>query len=313
MLDLDEGSTRRLIRKAKADPALCDLWGIDPETLTAEPVPDKRLEGLGLISPPETGPAILVYDIENTPGLAWVWGAYDQNVIAMERDWHLLSFAYKWLNTDEVGFVSMYQDPEFYADTTNDKFVAERLAALFDRADVVVAHNGDKFDRRKANARFLFWGIDPPSPYQTIDTLKIAKREFNNYSNSLQELGRIHELGAKVQNSGFKLWRDCMRGDTAAWQMMEDYNRQDVVLLESLYIKLLPWIGLPGKPSGINYGFWNKGTMVCPNCGHDHLTEAGVHRTLVSEFEVYRCERCRSLSRFRTRIPQTKDTAVKLV
>lgn len=270
------------------------------------------LKDLGLLPAPESGPAILLYDIETAPALAYVWGQFDQNIIATEQDWYMLSFAYKWLNTDKIGFVSIFQDPAFEPDTTNDKFVAERLAALFDRADVTVAHNGNKFDTKKSNQRFLFWDIDPPSPYQTIDTLLVVKREFAHYSNALKELGRVHGLGDKEHHTGFELWRECMRGNATFWKTMEKYNKQDVVLLEKVYIKLLPWMSLPGKASSINHGFWHKDKMVCPNCGHDHLVQKGMHRTLVSEFPTYQCARCKTYSRFRKRIPQDTD-GVRLV
>ena len=312
-LRIDGGSARRYIREAKADPAFCDLWGIDPASLGAVADADTDLVAFGLIPPPADGPAILLYDIENSPNLGWVWGAYDQNVVAFERDWHLLSFAYKWLNGTEIGFVSIFQDPAFVPDTDDDRYVAERLAALFDRADVTVAHNGDKFDRRKANQRFLFWGIDPPSPYQTIDTLKLLKRDFAHVKNALNDISRVHELGEKLHHTGFEVWRECMKGNPSFWKTMEDYNRQDVVLLEKVYTLLLPWINSPGRQTKINWGFWSKGKMVCPTCGYPHLTQKGIHRTTVSEYPTYQCDRCHSYSRFRTRVPQDSTTAVQLV
>lgn len=302
---MDGGNVRRAIRTAKQNPNLRDLpWFIPVVDDVTEEL-DYDLTDLGLIPPPKDGPPILLYDIETAPGLAWVWGAYDQNAIAMEQDWYMLSFAYKWLNGDGLGFVSIFQDEAFTPDTTNDRFVAERLAALFDRADVIVAHNGEKFDRKKANQRFLVWGIDPPSPYQSIDTLRLVKTQFSHFSNALKELGRVHGLGDKEHHTGFELWRECMRGDAKFWGVMEKYNRQDVVLLERVYLKLLPWMSLPGKASTVNYGFWaESGKMVCPNCGHDKLTKRGTHRTLVSEFPTYKCDRCRTYSRFRKREPQ---------
>lgn len=310
-LGIDGGSARRLIRAAKADPDMQDLpWRKDPQHKTQRTI--LEAEAFGLLSPPEVGPAILLYDIETAPALGYVWGMFDQNVISLEQDWYMLSFAYKWLNTDEIGFVSIFQDPRFKPDTDNDCFVAERLAALFDRADVVVAHNGNKFDRKKSNQRFLYWDIDPPSPYQMIDTLQVAKKEFSHYSNALKELGRVHELGDKEHHTGFELWRECMAGNPEFWKTMEKYNRQDVVLLEKVYTKMLPWIGMPGKAAHPNYGFWYKGEMVCPKCGHTKLTQKGVHRTLVSEFPTYQCDRCRGYSRFRKRAPQ-EDGGVRLV
>lgn len=293
----DGGTARRWIREAKADPTLCDLWGLQPQD-DAEVEEDEELQALGLFSPPPVGPAILLYDIETAPGLAWVWGAYEQNAIAFEQDWYMLSFAYKWANTQDIGFVSIFQDPEFYPDTINDRYVAERLRMLFDKADAIVAHNGDKFDRKKSNQRFLKWGFTPPSPYQNIDTKKIATTNFSHFSNALKELGRVHELGDKEHHTGFELWRECMRGNPDFWKVMEKYNRQDVVLLEKVYNIMLPWMNGPGKQTKVNQGFWHGGKMVCPTCGHDHLTQNGYHRTSVSSFPAYRCDRCGAYSRF---------------
>jgi predicted RNA-binding Zn-ribbon protein involved in translation (DUF1610 family) len=307
----DGGNWRRAIRAAREE--FADLpWRADPRHKPGLST-IRALGDYDMLQPPATGPAILIYDIETAPGLAWVWSQWNTNAIAMEQDWYMLSFAYKWLNTDDIGFVSIFQDPSFAPDTSNDLFVAERLAALFDAADIVVAHNGDRFDRRKANQRFLLWDIDPPSPYQSVDTKKIAAREFSHFSNKLTELGRIHELGEKEHHTGFELWRECMSGNPAFWKQMESYNRQDVALLEKVYIKLLPWMGLPGKPGGINFGHWSEGgRFICPNCGHDHFERAGTHRSQFSEWPVFRCQRCRTLSRSRKRIPQ-HEGGVQLV
>ena len=312
LLGIDDGSARRLIRGAKARyPALSWYRHVNQrEPITANT--SAKLQRFGLLPPPEVGPAILLYDIENSPGLGWVWEMWNTNVIAMEQDWYMLSFAYKWLNTDDIGFVSIFQDPEFVSDTTNDYYVAERLAALLDHADVLVAHNGDKFDRKKSNTRFLYWGIDSPSPYRTVDTWKLAKKDFSHFSNALKELGRVHELGDKEHHTGFELWRECMAGNSAFWKTMEKYNRQDVRLLEQVYIKLLPWMGAPGQTKHLNFGFWYGGKMICPNCGHNKLVQKGTHRTTVSEFPTYQCERCRSFSRSRKRKVQT-DGGIQLV
>lgn len=260
-----------------------------------------------LADPEGDGPAVLIFDIETAPALVWVWSQWQTNVIATEQDWYMLSFAYRWLGSDETHFVSMRQDPNFVTDTADDSFVAERLAALFDRADVVVAHNGDRFDIRKANARFLFHDIPPPSPYQSVDTKKLASRQFANYSNSLDELARVHGLGRKLAHQGFALWRGCMAGDPEAWETMEAYNRHDVDLLEALYLKLLPWGGGP------NLGFWHKGETVCAGCASKDLQKRGVKRTAVSEFQVFQCQACGRYGRARKRISQKEDGGVTLV
>lgn len=236
----------------------------------------------------------------------WVWNQYDTNVIGTERDWYMLCFAYRWLGQNPTGFVSIRQNPRFKPDLADDRWVVERLKVLLDTCDAAVAHNGDKFDVRKANARFLFHGLDPPSPYQTVDTKKEAARQFANYSNSLAELGRLLSIGGKAANSGFGLWRRCMAGDPAAWMQMEEYNRQDVELLEALYLRLLPWIGHPGRGPLVNVGLWQPDVEKCPKCGWsgdggNWCIRRGEHRTRFSVYHTVQCKSCGGYSRERRR------------
>jgi DNA polymerase III epsilon subunit-like protein len=237
----------------------------------------------------------LLYDIETAPALAWMWSAYDANIVSIEQDWYMLSFAYRWLGSDETHFVSLPDDPTWVGDSPDDKYVVERLALAFDKADILVAHNGDRFDVRKTNARILWHGMDPPSPYQTVDTTKVARRYFANYMNSLKDLGRLYELGKKMPNEGFELWRKCMAGDPEAWAVMEAYNRQDIEVLEKLYLKLRPWI--ENHP---NQALISHNNTACPKCGSTQgFVKRGVKRTRVSAFQTLQCVSCRGYSRER--------------
>lgn len=274
---------------------------------------DVDLESLGLVGPPtEDGPAILIYDIESAPALAYVWGAYDQNILSVKEHWYILCFGYRWLGEKgrKVHVVDLEEEQKKgpARRTDSDLYVAERLQALFDRADIVVAHNGDKFDQRKASSRFLYHGLQPPSPYQQVDTLKIARREFANFQNGLDPLGEYLDLGKKMPTGGFGLWLGCMNGDPTMWRKMRQYVRRDVLLLESLYKRLLPWSGRPGKPANPNMGHWSD-DEVCSLCGRKGtLIRRGVHRTTVSEFQTVQCSvargGCSGYSRMRKRISQ---------
>lgn len=255
--------------------------------------------------PPTSGPAVLLYDIETAPALAWMWSAYNANIIEIEQDWYILSFAYKWLGSDTVHFVGLPDDPDWVPDSPNDRFVVERLALAFDRADILVAHNGDKFDKRKANARFLYHDIDPPSPYQTIDTAKVSRKYFSNYRNSLKDLGRLHDLGKKQPTEGFDLWRKCMAGNPYAWQTMKKYNIQDINVLEKLYLKLRPWI--ENHPNG---NLYSGEQSTCPKCGSFNLVKRGHKRTRVNLYQAVQCKDCRGYSRLRLAEPKTKPEVV---
>jgi len=74
---------------------------------------------------------------------------------------------------------------------------------------------GNKFDIRKLNARFIQQGLIPPLPYQSIDTLKVAKRYFAFSAYSLNFLCKMFGLSPKI-HTGYELWKNCCKGDEKA-------------------------------------------------------------------------------------------------
>ena len=234
----------------------------------------------------------LVFDIETAPNLGWVWGKWEQNVIATEQEWYMLSFAAKWLGERKIYSYSLPDFKGYRKDPQNDRALVLRLWKMLDDADVVVAHNGDKFDIRKANARFLVHGFSPPAPYLSIDTLKVARAKFKFDSNRLDDLGEYLNLGRKMSTGGFQLWLKCMQGDLAAWKQMVKYNRQDVRLLEKVYLHLRPW--MTNHP---NINLVDTKENACPTCGSDNIQKRGHSFTRVNKFQRYQCMDCGSWSR----------------
>ena len=237
---------------------------------------------------------ILYYDIETAPNLSYVWGQYEQNVIAHVSEWHMLCVSYKWEGQKRAQVCALDDFPEeFKKDPENDEHVAKKLFDLFDEADIVIAHNGDRFDRRKANARFVYHGFGPPSPYKTVDTLKIARKEFMFNSNKLNHLGQHLGLGEKVSTDGFETWAGCMRGDKKAWKTMKKYAKQDVDLLVDVYKALLPW-----ADSHPNLNVYDGGAN-CSKCGSTNLQRRGRRVTRTGVFQTFQCNDCKGYSRAR--------------
>jgi len=239
-------------------------------------------------------PRVLYYDIETAPNLAYVWGQYEQNVIAHDREWYLLCVSYKWEGERKTHVCALDDFKEAYKkDPENDYHVAKKMWELFDEADVVVAHNGDKFDMRKANARFIVHGFGPPSKPKSVDTLKVARRHFMFNSNKLNHLGQHLGLGEKVDTGGFETWAGCMRGDVKAWKTMKKYAKQDVDLLVKVYKELRPWMN--------NHPNLNvfTGSSNCPTCGSSNIQYRGYQYTKVATYRQFQCNDCRSYSRTR--------------
>ena len=236
-------------------------------------------------------PKILVFDVETAPNLAYVWGQWEQNVIEHKQEWYMLCWAAKWLGEKKMYTSKLNDYKLFNKDKQDDKLIIKDLWKLFNEADVIIGHNGDKFDIKKTNARFLFHGLLPPSPYKTIDTLKIARKYFKFNSNKLDDLGQHLGLGRKVKHEGFGLWLKCMNGVKSAWNKMIKYNKQDVVLLELVYDKFKPY--MTNHP---NVGLYQNKDYACPNCGSLHLTKRGFAMTKTNRYQRLQCQDCGSWS-----------------
>lgn len=228
-------------------------------------------------------PKILIYDIETSPNLAYVWGKYEQDVIEYAKEWQILSVAWKWLG-DKGTHVTTLNDSA----VRDDKELCAKLWELFNEADVVVAHNGDRFDQKKVRARFLFWRLPPPKPFVSVDTCKVAKKYFKFNSNKLDDLGEHLKMGRKYKHPGFSMWRGCMAGDPASWKKMARYNKQDVVLLEKIYLCMRPW--MDNHPSVALL----EGHKGCPSCGSKDCIKKGLRATHSTIKQQWVCKDCNS-------------------
>jgi DNA polymerase elongation subunit (family B) len=183
---------------------------------------------------------ILYLDIETAPNLGYTWEMYEQNVLGFVKQSYMLCYAYAW-NDGKVKVQAISDFPGYTKNKSDDKALVQSLWELFNKADVIIAHNGKRFDIRYINGRFLYHGLQPPHRYQVIDTLTVARGRFKLNSNKLNDLGKLLNVGKKVETGGFELWEGCMDGDMAAWKKMKKYNKQDVVLLREVYKKLRAW------------------------------------------------------------------------
>ena len=259
----------------------------------------RKIESMGWTRPTDISdlnvlPKILLFDIETTPMPVWVWSFGKQYVPPTnlvkdddgnQRVWYVLSWAAKWLYDDNV--MSDIVTPE-EAVARDDSRVLDSIWEMLDQADIVIAHNGDRFDLRKLNARFILNDMPPPSPYKSIDTLKIARREFAFSSNKQDFLTKTFGLAEKLKTD-FQLWLDCMDGDKSALNNMLSYNERDVVGLEQVYLKLRPYI--KNHP---NLGVLMDDS-VCPTCGSKSIKASNAtYFTSSNEFPVYRCGGCQS-------------------
>ena len=148
----------------------------------------------------------------------------------------------------------------------DDYYVVSEIMKVVEKADIVVAHNLFGFDLPMLQARILLNGLKPLSDVKGIDTLRVAKRNFKLPYNNLNYLAKSFGLGEKTENPK-GLWRDCFEGSEKAMRQMAKYNAQDVLLLEGVFKKLLPFVKFPIIKKDIR--------CQNPACGSDRVQMRG--------------------------------------
>lgn len=238
-------------------------------------------------------PNILILDIETLPLSAYVFSLWKQNINLdfIQSDWFMVCWSAKWLNEDTVYSDCLRPDEVL---NENDKRICVSIWEMIDAADIIIAHNGKRFDIPKLNTRFILNNLNPPSPYQQIDTYQIAKKVFGFSSNKLDQVNRQLGIERKLDTDA-KLWVACRKGDQKALTEMEIYNRNDVVILEKTYLRLRSW--MPSHPNMATYNDDNRSQ--CSICGSYHIEPSGEYHTGVSRFKAFKCLDCGGVSRGR--------------
>jgi hypothetical protein len=244
----------------------------------------------------QTGAKVLLMDIETAPVRAFVWGLWKQNIGMdfIQNDWFILTWAAKWLFEDKV-YSGKLTGKEAIAQ--DDKRIMKCMWELLNQADIVITHNGEKFDVPKLNTRFITNGFAPPLPYSQIDIYKQAKRQFAYTSNKQDFISKVLGTPRKLETGGAKLWVDCYAGDTTALAKMLEYNTGDVIGLEANYLRMRAWI----KPHpNMALFILDEHQHICPTCGSNDMKEQGkLYRTSAGNYELMRCGSCGSSGRKR--------------
>lgn len=206
---------------------------------------------------------VLIYDIETSPNLGWFWRAgYKQNItpgqITKERA--VICVSYKWLGEDQVYNLAWDKNQ-------CDKFLIEQFVEVLNEADLIVAHNGDRFDLKWLKTRALIHRIPMLPNYKQFDTLKVAKSKLYLNSNRLDYISKL--LGYEGKNSTtIDLWLDIMfKKCKTAMNTMLEYCDEDVRQLENVYNEL-KYLDNPRLHAGVIQG---KTKQTSPITGNTNI------------------------------------------
>ena len=173
-------------------------------------------------------PKILFFDIESA------------GVNALKSDLgFVIMVGYKWAHEPDVKIDVIHRRDLRKFD---DRELLTRFSKRFEKADICVAHFGSVFDRRFIQGRLLINKLPPIPPTRMRDTCMIARSAANFSSNRLKHLAKILDLkNQKLDNNWPIAWFKVMQGDMDHLRALADYCKGDVLALEDLYNRLLPF------------------------------------------------------------------------
>lgn len=126
---------------------------------------------------------------------------------------------------------------------SNDKELVKELRKVIHAHDVIVAHNGHKFDLPFIRTRGLRWKLKPLKEPKTVDPLQIAWRKFRLRSNSLGAISSY--LGIKDRKTPLDLgvWAKAMLdGDTRSMDLIVKHCVADIKVLAGVLPHVKPFI-----------------------------------------------------------------------
>jgi DNA polymerase elongation subunit (family B) len=223
---------------------------------------------------------VLLWDIETSPLEARTFGLradyiHYTNIV---KDWFIICGAWKWLSDNTIYSTRC-------ADIGDDRKCVSALRHAVNEADIIVHHNGDKFDIKKLNARVIYHNLPPMKKPAMVDTLKAARKEFAFTSNRLDYIGKHLLDEGKIETSN--LWNRVMDRDPGSIDEMVKYNKQDVLLLEKVYLKLRPHMSV--HPNMALFADLDRDS--CPRCS-GRLYKDGWKYTHGGRYQQYECADC---------------------
>ena len=222
---------------------------------------------------------VLLLDLELTYGIYYAFPSKKPQYLSAKQikaHQRCVCAAWKWLDQVSVQSATSYNKC--------DKAIAKALHKVMEEADIIVAHNGDRFDLLHANNLFEKHGLGPVTKKKTLDTLKIARKYFAFAGNDLDSLSKRFGGKGKSQKPD---WILLTENDKKEIALATKYCKDDVRELERVFIALRPYVDrLPHAPYG------NKCPSVCDACGSKRLIKKGTEWDGYRNYRRVKCQEC---------------------
>lgn len=209
---------------------------------------------------------ILIYDIETSriPAMVWWTGKQYISHDQLKDEAKIISIAYKWLGDDKITVLT-------WDENHDDRNMLVEFLKVYNSANMVVGQNNDNFDNRWINARAAKHNLPVNTFVRSFDIQKEAKRLFRLPSYSMKYIAKFFGLELKGEHEGIIMWDKIQSGNAQEQKeylkKMCDYNKQDIVVTEEMFLYLRKYMG-----QKTHFGVLNgEAKWTCPASGSKNI------------------------------------------
>lgn len=219
--------------------------------------------GVGVMTENQNNPSkIMIYDIETSRIRAWVWWTGKQHIghHQLIDEPKIITVSWKWLGDEEIKYLK-------WDENHCDRELMEGFLKEYNKADMVVGYNNDRFDNRWINARAMKHGLEVNPFVRSFDIMKEEKKHFRVPSYSMAYMAEYSNVVHKQGHEGLLMWDMIQTGTPEQQeeylQKMIDYNVGDIAATEELYMRMRPYFG-----HRMHFGvYWGGEKFSCPDTG----------------------------------------------
>ena len=245
----------------------------------------------------KTEPRIIFWDLETIPNMTEVMKIFPglsayPGLTFKASITTIICFGYKIFGEKETKIINAWDFKSWAKDINNDYEVVKAAYEILKNADVIVTHNGRRFDLKFLQTRLAIHRLPALPKIAHVDTCSVLKSNLLLFNNRLNTAGKILTNTEKLENGGWDLWVKVSNRHKPSMKLMSDYCKQDVNVLEKVFRKLRPFVtNIP------NYNVFSDGSIrLCPNCGSTRLQKNGYRTIKENIFTRFRCIDCGSVS-----------------
>lgn len=185
---------------------------------------------------------IMIYDIETSrvPALVWWTGKQYVGYNQLLEEPKIITVSWKWLGDDRIEYLTWDKNH-------SDEELMREFLKVYNKADMVIGYNNDRFDNRWINARAMKYNLDVNVHIRSYDIMKEEKRVFRTPSYSMKYMARYSNVIHKQGHEGEHMWNMVQTGTPEEQKeyldKMVGYNIGDIATTEELYIRMRKYFG----------------------------------------------------------------------